>query len=118
MIHSIGILLALLSGAALWTIANLVDNVDEPWDGDSFFIFYLIALLVSFGFGVVAKSHAWLAGSLVVLSMFPVMWVAVGELGPFFLVGLFMLFVMALPAAVASAVGALVSRSRRKGSIN
>jgi hypothetical protein len=91
-----------------------VGGVDEPWDSEHFMILYDLACLVSLVLGAVSQRKAFARGAIVVFAMFPVMLVTNGELGALFVVGLFMLAVLAVPAMAAAQLGAVI-RSRFYG---
>jgi hypothetical protein len=90
--------LALGAGTALWLVANAIDGVREPWDGASFWSFYLAALALSAVLGLFASGRAWALGAAVVFTMLPVMLAGSGT-GPLLAVGAVFLAIMALPAA-------------------
>ena len=107
---SLLLILALALGVVLWTLAGFVDGVREPWDGRSFWIFYVTALALSAMLGVFAERLAWLAGAAVIFAMLPVMLVATG-VGSLIVLGVILLAFMALPAmATAQLAFALAHR--------
>jgi hypothetical protein len=98
------------AGIALWMAANLTDNVREPWDGASFWLFYAAALAISAVLGAFAAGGAWAAGAAVVFAMLPVMVVASGA-DPLMALGLIFLAAMSVPAA---GIAELAFRLRRR----
>jgi Na+/citrate or Na+/malate symporter len=108
----LGLGLGFCVGVALWSAANLIDGVREPWDGANFLVFYVAALLLSGGFGLLTANRAWMIGSAVVFAMLPVMLVSGGgEMGALIGLGVILLAIMALPAAGAAE---LAFRLRRR----
>jgi hypothetical protein len=103
-----------VAGTAIWLLCDAAGGVDEPWDSEHFLIFYGLACLISAALGAVSQRMAFATGAIVIFAMFPVMLVTNGELGALFVVGLFMLAVLALPAMAAAHLGA-VMRSRFSG---
>jgi len=103
-------IVAFALGTALWVVAGLVDGVREPWDGRSFWVFYVTALTLSAMLGAFAERLAWLAGACVIFAMLPVMLVATG-VGSLIVLGVILLAFMALPAmATAQLAFALAHR--------
>lgn len=103
-------IIAFALGVALWTLAGFIDGVREPWDGRSFWIFYVTALALAAMLGAFAERLAWLAGAAVILAMLPVMLVATG-VGSLIVLGVILLAIMALPAmATAQVAFALAHR--------
>lgn len=103
-----------VAGTAIWLLCNAVGGVDEPWDGEHFLKFYGLACLISVALGAFAQRLAFATGAIVIFAMFPVMLVLNGELGALFVVGLFMLAALAVPAMAAAQFGAMM-RSRFSG---
>ncbi|MEQ8411248.1 MAG: hypothetical protein RIB52_06815 [Erythrobacter sp.] len=106
-------IIALALGLALWTLATFIDGVREPWDGGSFWIFYVTALALAAMLGVFAERLAWLAGAAVIFAMLPVMLVATG-VGSLIVLGVILLAFMALPA-IATAQVAFALAHRKTG---
>lgn len=97
-------------GIVLWSFVNLQGNKLEPWDDADFGLYYAIACAVSFGIGLISEERAWIMGSIVVLSMLPVMLVFNPAIGPLFVLGSFFLAILCVPAAVSALLGAVIRR--------
>jgi hypothetical protein len=102
--------LVTLSGLLLWEAANQVFGTREPWDSPHFWWAYLVALALSGVFGFVFDRKAWRWGLLMVLTLWPVMWLHT-QGGPLIVLGLVVTLGLAVPT-IATAVA--FSAIRRK----
>ncbi|MFW5634655.1 MAG: hypothetical protein ACOCYR_07170, partial [Erythrobacter sp.] len=87
-------IIAFALGTALWVLAGFVDGVGEPWDGRSFWTFYVTALALASMLGFFAERLAWLAGAAVIFAMLPVMLINTG-VGSLIVLGVILLAFMA-----------------------
>jgi hypothetical protein len=92
-------------GGLYWQFVCQITNVQEPWDAPAYWsVAYPISLVLSATTGWFLKNRGWTAGAVLTLAQFPVIWLNNGTGSPFWVVGLLILFVLAIPAATISAV--------------
>ncbi|HEY0165104.1 MAG TPA: hypothetical protein VGB39_07000, partial [Sphingomicrobium sp.] len=103
--------IAIGSGLALWTLANLVERSQEPWDAAGYWTIWLplgAAICIALGFAFPARPWRWPLA--VMLAQLPVMLAFNGEFGSFLVPGLALLMVMALLALPFALLGAFFRR--------
>lgn len=99
-------------GLGYWWVAATIAGVREPWDAPGYWtIAYPGSLLLSGIIGAAAGSPAWPLGVLLALTQAAVI-AARAEVGPLWPVGLLFLAILALPSALAAALGARLARRR------
>lgn len=98
---------------AFWELVNIIQGSTEPWDSPYYLISYAAALGLSAGFGYLFHESPWRWGVIVVFAQFPVMALdsPPGPDNGLWPIGLFILVVLALPAAFASGAGGTLRHS-------
>lgn len=97
---------AVLCGATLfWQVVCKMSGTLEPWDSWAYWtLWYPLSLLLAATAGSFFRHRAWCARIVVIFAQLPVMWSNNGT-GPLFAVGLLLLFLLAVPAGLASLLG-------------
>lgn len=103
----------LLAATLYWIGVCELEEVTEPWDADRYWAFwYPLAIALSAAIGFFASGTGWPTGVIVIAAQLPVMWLYAGT-GPLVVLGIMMIMVLALPAAIASLLGSLAAQRRR-----
>lgn len=106
------VVIALLIGAALWTIASLASGRREAWDAAVYWaLAYPAALVASALLGYFFPVRAWRWPLALFAGQFVAMVIRNGELGGLWPLGLALFGVLSLPAVVAARTAARFTRS-------
>lgn len=91
-------------GIFFWLLVCLVGNTPEPWDASLYWaVAYPMSVLLAGAIGFRMAHRGWIAGAVLTLAQFPVILLLAGpSLMAFF--GLGLLYVLAGPAALVSAI--------------
>lgn len=91
-------------GIGFWLLVCLMAGTPEPWDASLYWnAAYLISVLLAGAIGFRMAHRGWMAGAVLTLAQFPGMLVLAGpSMMSFF--GLGLLYVLAGPAAIVSAM--------------
>lgn len=101
-------------GAAYWQLVSLGAGTGEPWDAGAYWtLWYPGSLALAALAGWASRGQGWVAGLLLTIAQLPVLWLNSG-IGPYWLVGISLLGVLALPAAgVGWLADRIAQRTRR-----
>jgi hypothetical protein len=109
-----GWIAALASGTVLWSIASLAVGGREAWDVPAYWtLWYPLALLLSAALGFLFPVRPWRWPIAVMLVQLPVMLFVAGGGANLLPLGVVLLLILALPAMLAAAVGAVAARRLR-----
>ena len=108
-------LVALFAAATLyWVRVASAAGVAEPWDATAYWrLWYPLALLVSALAGWFFPRHGWLAGVTVIVAQLPVLLLAAGNGAALWAAGVVFLTLLAIPAALVSALAGRLAARRR-----
>ncbi len=111
--RSIQIVCLLIIGGLYWQLVSATTGYGEPWDAPTYWsLAYPFSLILSAIGGGFMRKSGWLAGVLIIFSQLPVMLLNNG-VGNLALAGVLFLSMLAVPAALVSALaGHLVGRLR------
>lgn len=91
-------------GLLYWLGLSVLAHHPEPWDAPSFWTtWYPVSLLMGCVLGVVPAHRGWLAGPVFQASLLPVL-VATSGVGPLLGLGVLLVMIMAVPAALLSGI--------------
>lgn len=103
------------TGLAFWAFATLLLGKQEPWDSPVYPVVYLASLGLSGAFGYMLPSRSWFWGVIVIFAQLPVMVLQTERAGPLIGIGLGLLALQAMPAALVAAAAAHLRISKRPG---
>ena len=97
------ILFLLICGGLYWQFVCQTDESIEPWDTEAYWsLWYPLSLALSAIAGFFFGKDGWLAGATMTFAQLPVILFNIDGLGPFIILGFFILCILALPAAAIS----------------
>lgn len=93
-----------------WTLVASLAKTPEPWDAEDYWMLaYPLSILMAAVAGAAFDRRAWLAGLVLTMGQLPVLLVQSGG-GPMIAVGLLLLVVLAIPAAIVSGCSGWLAR--------
>jgi hypothetical protein len=108
--------LALFVCSALyWQSVCWLTGATEPWDAHAYWrLWYPVSFGLSALTGISFKARGWMAGAILTFAQLPVMWVNAGT-SSFWLVGIVMTGVLAVPVVAISALTGWCAVCARSG---
>lgn len=103
------------TGLAFWAFATLLLGTGEPWDSPVYPAVYLASLGLCGAFGYMSPSRSWFWGVIVIFAQLPVMVLQTGRVSPMIGVGLGLLALQAMPAALVAVAASHLRTSKRPG---